>query len=560
MNIIAIIPARMGSSRFPGKPLAKILGIPMVGHVYFRTKMSKILSDVYIATCDQEIMDYAASIGAKAIMTKSTHERCSDRCAEAMLKIEEVTGKRIDIVVIVQGDEPMVRPEMVDLALEPMLNDSSIQVVNLMAPIKTREEHEDPNCPKVTVDRHNFAMYFSREAIPSWKKGAKEVKMLKQVCILPFTRDFLLKFNELEPTHTEIVESVDMNRILEHGYKVKMVLEHFDTYCVDTPQDGERVEKAMENDPLVKAYKNATRYKVLITAPYLQLVINNYRHIFDENQIDIAVPKVNERMSEEELLEHIGDVDAILCGDDRITERVLSFAPRLKVISKWGTGTDAIDKEAAARRGIPVKNTVNAFTEPVADTVLGLILCFSRGILDLNIKMHQGVWVKELKSALNEKVLGVIGVGNIGKAVIKRAQAFGMKVLANDIKEIPGFELVALEQLLKESDFISLNCDLNPTSRYLINKERLALMKPTAYLINTSRGPVVDENALIEALENKKIAGAGLDVFEDEPLPGDSPLKRMANVILSPHNANAGKAAWERVHENTIKNTIEELI
>lgn len=254
MNIIAIIPARMGSSRFPGKPLVKILGMPMVGHVYFRTKMSKTLNDVYIATCDQEIMDYAKSIGAKCIMTKNTHERCSSRCQEAMLKIEQETGKKVDIVVMVQGDEPMTFPGMIDMALEPMLKDSSIKVVNLMAPIKTREEHNDPNCPKVVVDKDNFAIYFSREPIPSWKKGAKEVKMLKQVCVIPFTRDFLLKFEEFGPSHLEIVESIDMNRILENGYKIKMVLEDFETHCVDTPQDKERVEEYMLKDKLTVQY------------------------------------------------------------------------------------------------------------------------------------------------------------------------------------------------------------------------------------------------------------------------------------------------------------------
>ena len=301
------------------------------------------------------------------------------------------------------------------------------------------------------------------------------------------------------------------------------------------------------------------KWKVLVTAPYLQLVIKDYQHIFDEHQIELVVPPVKERMSEDELLQCIGDIDGILCGDDRITENVLAHAPRLKVISKWGTGIDSIDKEAALKRGIPVKNTVNAFTDPVADTVFGIMLCFVRNILDLNEKMKQGIWSKQLGHALNEFSIGGIGVGYVGKAVIKRAQAFGMRVLANDIKEIPGYDLVPLERLLKESDFVSINCDLNPTSRYLINKEKLSLMKPTAYLINTARGPIVKEVDLIEALENKKIAGAGLDVFEDEPLPGNSPLKKMSNVILSPHNANAGRAAWKFVHQNTIKNAIDEL-
>jgi len=255
MNIIGIIPARMGSSRFPGKPLAKILGVPMLGHVYFRSKMSQALKEVYIATCDQAIMDYAASIGAKAIITKDTHERASDRTAEAMLKIEQETSQKLDMVVMIQGDEPMVYPEMIDMALGPMLKDSSIQVVNLMAPIKSREEHDDPNCPKVVVDRENFALYFSREPIPSWKKGAKEVPMLKQVCIIPFTRDFLLKFNTLESTPLEKIESIDMNRVLESGFKVKMVSENYETQCVDTPEDLAKVERLMVNDRLMTKYK-----------------------------------------------------------------------------------------------------------------------------------------------------------------------------------------------------------------------------------------------------------------------------------------------------------------
>ena len=180
--------------------------------------------------------------------------------------------------------------------------------------------------------------------------------------------------------------------------------------------------------------------------------------------------------------------------------------------------------------------------------------------------MHQGIWDKYVGFALHEKTLGIIGMGNIGKAVAKRARAFGMRVLGTDIKEIPAdfvkennIEVVSLEKLLQESDFVSLNCDLNPTSLHLINKERLTLVKPTAFVINTSRGPVVEESALIEALLAKKIAGASLDVFEDEPLSASSPLKKMPNVILSPHNANAGFAAWKRVHENTINNLIVEL-
>lgn len=301
------------------------------------------------------------------------------------------------------------------------------------------------------------------------------------------------------------------------------------------------------------------KYKVLITAPYLQLVIDRYRDIFIQNDIEIIVPKVNERMGEDELLKLVSDIDGILCGDDKITERVLDKALKLKVIVKWGTGIDSIDKESASRRGIPVRNTPDAFINPVADTVLSFILCFARGTIDLDQKMRRGIWEKKLNRALNDCTLGVIGVGRIGEAVIKRAQAFGIKILGHDIKNLPFDFMVSLEQLLKESDFISLNCDLNPTSYHLINKETLALIKPTSYLINAARGPIIDEMALIEALKEEKIAGAGLDVFEIEPLPLDHPFKKMPNVIMSPHNSNSSPSAWKRVHENSINMLIKEL-
>lgn len=255
MEMIGIIPARMASTRFPGKPLAKIAGIPMLGHVYFRSKISRALKEVYIATCDQEIMDYARSINAKAVMTKDSHQRASDRVAEALLKIEADKNKKMDIIVMIQGDEPMLYPEMINQAIKPLLEDNSLQVVNLMGYLKSREEHDDPHEVKVVVDLNNFALYFSREPIPSWKKGAKSVPMLKQVCIIPFRREFLLKFNSLSSTSLEIVESVDMLRILEHGYKIKMVLSEFATYSVDTPIDLNKVEKLMEKDALLKEYK-----------------------------------------------------------------------------------------------------------------------------------------------------------------------------------------------------------------------------------------------------------------------------------------------------------------
>ena len=257
MYIIGIIPARMNSSRFPGKPMAKINGIPMIGHVYLRSKMNKTLDDVYVATCDSQIKNYIELIGGKAIMTADTHERASDRTAEAMLKVEKETGRKVDIIVMIQGDEPMLYPEMIDEAIAPMLKQEDILVTNLMAAMKTKEEYEDANEVKVVVDKNNFALYFSREPIPSSKKGADNIIMLKQVCVIPFRRDFLIKFNLWEQTPLEIIESVDMLRVLEYGNEVKMVFTEYDTYSVDTKEDLEKVEEKMKNDRLFKVYREA---------------------------------------------------------------------------------------------------------------------------------------------------------------------------------------------------------------------------------------------------------------------------------------------------------------
>ena len=256
MNIIGIIPARMASSRFPNKPMADILGMPMIGHCYKRSKMSNLLNEVYVATCDKEIHDYIESIGGKAVMTADTHERASDRSAEALLKIEKISGKRVDIVVMLQGDEPMITPEMIQAAVQPLVDTKSIKISNLYAKIMNVEEFEDPNEVKVVIDKNEFAMYFSREPIPSRKKGFLSVPMYKQVCIIPFERDFLLEYNGMEQTTLEIIESVDMMRILENGMKVKMIYKEQESYAVDNKKDLEHVIEKMKTDVLIKQYLN----------------------------------------------------------------------------------------------------------------------------------------------------------------------------------------------------------------------------------------------------------------------------------------------------------------
>ena len=253
---IGIIPARMASTRFPGKPLADINGIPMIGHCYYRCKMSNSLDEVYIATCDEEIRQYAESIGAPCIMTKDTHERASDRIAEAMLKIESGTGERHEIVVLIQGDEPMTRPEMIDAAVQGLEDDQTVNVVNGASEILNVEDFKDPNEVKVVMDASGYALYFSREPVPSMKKFDGDVPMMKQICIIPFRRDYLLEYNDTPQTPLEIIESIDMLRVLETGGKVLNVRMDVIVLSVDTPHDLERVRKMMKDDDLVAKYAN----------------------------------------------------------------------------------------------------------------------------------------------------------------------------------------------------------------------------------------------------------------------------------------------------------------
>jgi D-3-phosphoglycerate dehydrogenase len=297
------------------------------------------------------------------------------------------------------------------------------------------------------------------------------------------------------------------------------------------------------------------------------LSIDRFRPILERHGLDLITPKVQERLSESDLLKYAGQFDGAICGDDYFTARVLTAcAPRLKVISKWGTGVDSIDSAACERLGVKLYRTPNAFTLPVTDTVMGYILAFARRQPWMDRSMKTGEWKKNPCRALHECILGVVGVGTIGKTVIRRAHAFGMALLGNDIVDIDhvfiaetGVKMTSLDDLLARSDFVSLNCTLNPTSQHLINRRTLSLMRPNAFLINTARGPIVDESALVAALQAGTIAGAALDVFETEPLPEGSPLRLLDNVMLAPHNANSSPAAWERVHWNTIKNLGEGL-
>jgi 3-deoxy-manno-octulosonate cytidylyltransferase (CMP-KDO synthetase) len=249
LKVVAYIPARMAATRFPGKPLADILGLPMIEHVRRRVCMSKLFADVVVATCDQEIFDAVVKFGGKALMTSDKHERCTDRIAEA------AANSDADVVVNVQGDEPLVNPAMFEQLLAPLQKEQELHCTNLMVEILTDEEFKNPNVVKAVCDRRWNALYFSREPIPSALKAGKiSYRKYKQLGIYAFRKELLLRFAQLPPTPHEQVESIDMLRIVEHGYQLRMVPTEFQSIGVDTPADLARVEELMKQDNLFKLY------------------------------------------------------------------------------------------------------------------------------------------------------------------------------------------------------------------------------------------------------------------------------------------------------------------
>ena len=244
MKVLALIPARLASTRFPNKPLAQILEKSMLQHIVERVQLCKEIDQVAVATCDQEIIDHVHSLGHQAIMTSNLHERASDRCAEAVTKLEKSKNTKYDIVVMVQGDEPMTDPRMLSDVLRPFTDDPNLQVVNLYADIQPGE-FASTNCVKIVMDLVGNALYMSRAPIPVSMDGIERPSG-KQLGLIAFRRQALQKFTELTPTPLEVNESVDMLRFLEHGIKIRMQRTIYRTHAVDIPSDIAEVERLMK--------------------------------------------------------------------------------------------------------------------------------------------------------------------------------------------------------------------------------------------------------------------------------------------------------------------------
>ena len=255
MNVIGIIPARMKSSRLPGKAMKKILKIPMIGHVYIRSKMSKILDKVYVATCDKEIKNYIKSIGGNVVMTSKKHKRAVDRTVEATKKIEKIYKKKINLIVMIQGDEPILDPRMINQTVNIFKKNKKVQISNLYTELKNLKEISDLNRVKVVIDHNSDAIYFSREKISTKNFKGKKI-YFKQGNIFCFSRKALYNFVKLKPSNSEIAESVDMNRLIESRYKIRMVKTKIHTINVDNQSDFDKAKIRMKKNKHFKLYYN----------------------------------------------------------------------------------------------------------------------------------------------------------------------------------------------------------------------------------------------------------------------------------------------------------------
>ena len=308
------------------------------------------------------------------------------------------------------------------------------------------------------------------------------------------------------------------------------------------------------------------KWKVLITCIQLQQTIDLYKSNFIEHGIEIELPHVTQKLNESELLEIIDQFDGVIAGDDEFTAMVLEKGKRLKVVAKWGVGIDGIDLEAARRLGIQVYNTPNVFNDEVADIVMGYIILLARQLHKIDQSVHEGKWLKVRGISLAGKTLGIIGMGSIGRSVARRAVSAGMNLIGYDIATIDntfiketGIHMETLDELLQNSDFITLNCNLTASNCNMIGQREFALMKTGAFIINTARGPLINEEALVQALRDGKVAGAALDVFKDEPLSIDNPLRDFDNCIFGSHNSSNTYEAVIRTNELALHNLLEGL-
>ncbi len=307
--------------------------------------------------------------------------------------------------------------------------------------------------------------------------------------------------------------------------------------------------------------------RVLVSCAQMQTTLPQHRERLEAAGVELVVPEIKgQQLGEDELLELMPEIDGVIAGDDIFTAAVLEASARLRVLSKWGIGTDSIDKAAAARLGIPVTNTPGVFGDEVADIALGYVLLLGRRQHQVDAAVRAGGWPKVEGESFRDQIALVVGLGSIGRCIATRLQAIGMRVLGHDplsdaqrAAEDLGVQVMSLGDGLRAAGWVVLAAPLTEETWGLLSRERLALLPDGARVVNVARGQLVDQEALIDGLRSGRLGGAGLDVYEAEPLPPDSPLTVMDNVVLGAHNGSNTRQAVERTSALAVDNLLAHL-
>eukprot|EP00127_Corallochytrium_limacisporum_P004190 Clim_evm135s157 gene=Clim_evmTU135s157 len=561
-KIVALMPMKHKSERVPGKNFREFNGRPLF-HWTLQTLLAvPEIDEVVVNTDSQTIKDEInQNFPAVKIIDRPEHLQGGDvPMNEILMHDAEKTGA--SILLQTHSTNPLLRPQSISGAINAFRNEYP-KFDSLFSVTKTYKRFYDQLGRAIN---HNPAVLLNTQDLPPI--------MEENSCIYIFTADILKERRSrlgYRPQMYPIsaVEAQDIDE--EHEFEIAKVLHGL---------TGGKAETEYAQAATLDEAKGVTRLRpvpghdyskhgkvVLITAPHIMPQWHRFGPLLKAFGIECNMQQTSERMEAEDLLKFSGTYDGTICGDDYYTPEVVKAAtPRLKVVSKWGTGIDSINQKACAEHGVMIGRTPNAFTEPVSDSVMAYMLHFTRNLAPMDKEMKAGRWRKIAGRSMKECILGIVGLGDIGMAVARKAQGFDMKVIGCDIREVDpelvkkfNIEVTDFETVLQTADFVSINCDLNETSYHLMNDKTFAMMKPSGIIINTARGPIIEEKALEKAILGGIIAGCGLDVFEFEPLPLTSPLRKLDNCIIAPHNSNSSPLAHENVHWNTLRNLFKGL-
>jgi D-3-phosphoglycerate dehydrogenase len=586
-QIIAIVPMRHYSQRVPEKNYRKLGDIPLYCHIIDTLSKCSEISLIVIETDSKIIKD-----GVKDRYQNSNSRIILLDRPEKIIGVDVSMNQilinaihRLKIIGLIKEDPIIFQTHVTNPFLSLTTVKDAIQ--------KYRDLPSDlPEVTMMSVTKYQKRLW-TKESEPINHRLNDLVQTQDLEPIYEENSNFylfrvstLLKFNNRIGTNKQfypmnVLEAWDIDT--EDDFQIAQVIHKKMLSNSDQSsqqQQNQRNEQNQDVNPellseLLRVLKpEITQYQqgpsseskptVLISAPYMMPEIKTFAKFYETIGINTVIADVEERLSKEDMKKYHGQYQVSVCGDDAFTEEIIRDSG-VRAICKWGTGIDSIDTTYCQKENIPVLNTPNAFSVPVSQSIIAAILGFARTTFHSNQEMkNTNNWVKYQGYTLEELTIGIVGLGNIGRHVAEGITGFRPRILGYDINpNLPAIPWVTntpdLQTLLRESDIVCLCTTLNPTSHHLINHQTILQMKGGAYLINMARGPLVQERALVKAIQERHLAGAALDVFEVEPLLENSPLRTLPNVIISSHNTNSSPKYWMKVHVNTLRNSLKAL-